>query len=166
MKYFNNTFILSIVLLTIILAGFLSCKNDSVNPPKAVQHFPVIYRFVDTSDTTVLSFEVHAGVYFPKEEKSTYQYSGEANAVVGYVLEDSITASHGAVTEPYTGVKAGMVVMARKFWHGNTGKNIPTWRAWHLKERVINDPDSNMISFKWPQDTLSPYVEYIGYVQQ
>lgn len=118
-------------ILVFVFTGLVSCNHNSVEPsqPKPVPHFPVVYRFVDNSDSTVLSFDVHVGVYFPKQDSVTYEYNGEANAVVGYVLEDSVTAKKGAVTEPYPGCKAGMVVMAKKFWHGDTGHNIPTWRA-------------------------------------
>ncbi len=155
-----------ITTITTILVGSVSCSHNGVGPSKPIPHFPVIYRFEDVNDSTILTFHIHAGVYFPKEDSTSYEYNGEANAVVGYVLEDSITAADGAITEPYPGCKAAMMIIAKKFWHGNTGHNIPTWRAWYLKPRVIYDPDSNVISFKWPDDTLSPNVEYIGYVNQ
>jgi len=172
----RSKFTLYLVII-VVSSTIVTCKNNGLSVKKKIVHFPVKFHFVDTNDTTMMAFEMHAGVYFPKQDSSTYSYTAEAapgnpttggyigKYLVGHVLSDSITGKH-SIRRPYVGCQAGMVILAKKFWHGNTGNNVPTWRAWHLKERTINDPDSNVVSFKWPQDTLSPNVEYIGYVKQ
>ncbi len=165
-----------IIVITIILVGSVSCNHNGVGPSQTVPHFTVIFRFVDVSDSTIMSFGVHGGVYFPKQDSSTYAYTGESvgrygwgKYLIGHVVEDSIGIPVNGVppVRPYPGVKAGLVILAKTFWDGDTSfPNVPKTRAWHLKERTITNPDSNVISFTWPKDTLSPIVEYIGYVNQ
>lgn len=137
----------------LLLSGITACSDDPVKPPKQQETFPLTYKFLNKSDTTVKGgFEIRLGAYYPESDSSYYLYTGLNNPAVGTQLKRTFDEDNIG----YPGVEMVMVFGAMKVWPDHWPDREPLYQTlkwFYIEKRTVEDSTDATMNFVWPQDT-------------
>ncbi len=135
------------------------CNDNPVKPPEEKpEPFPLTYKFINVSDTSMIGgFDIRLAAYYPIEDSSHYRYTGLNSPAVGYQLKETFDGKNAG----YAGAHMTMVFGAKKVWREHWPNQEPlyqTYKWFYIERCIVQDSTKAIMNFVWPQDTARPDV--------